>query len=130
MDVDVFYSPRHLTFIVVYMTIYADSTFYYRYLLADQAILPGFAPGGDSSSDYVANILQYDWSDEMVLYKTGTGLSGKYTYSGGVHQGYFGVDDIMNGGTKMLLSWTAPTGQNPASEVSEYQIITAEIDWV
>ena len=86
MDVDVFYSPRHLTFIVLYMTIYADSTFYYRYLLADQAILPGFAPGGDSSSDYVANILQYNWSNEMVLYKTGTGLSGKYTYSEGVHK--------------------------------------------
>ncbi|MCJ1412929.1 hypothetical protein MMC19_007029 [Ptychographa xylographoides] len=129
MDVDVFYSPRHLTFIIVYMTIYADSTFYYRYLLADQGILPPFAPGGDQSSDYVANILQYAWSNEFTLYKTGTGLSGHYTYAGGVHQGYFGADDIINGGTKMLLSWTAPTGQNPASEVSEYQIITAEIDW-
>lgn len=129
MDVDVLYSPRHLTFIIVYMTIYADSTIYYRYLLADQGILPPFAPGGDSSSDYVANILKYQWSAEMPLYKTGTGLSGSYTYAGGVHTGYFGADDITNGGTKMLLSWTAPTGRDPASEVSEYQIITAEIDW-
>ncbi|MCJ1248665.1 hypothetical protein MMC30_005883 [Trapelia coarctata] len=129
MDVDVFYSPRHLTFIIVYMTIYADSTFYYRYLLADQGILPPFAPGANTSSDYVANILKYQWSAEMPLYKTGTGLSGKYTYAGGVHLGYFGVDDISNGGTKMLLSWTAPTGSDPASELSEYQIITAEIDW-
>ncbi|MCJ1319028.1 hypothetical protein MMC15_004360 [Xylographa vitiligo] len=130
MDVDVFYSPRHLTFIIVYMTIYADSTFYYRYLQADQAILPPFAPGGNPSEDYVANILQYNWSEEYTLYKTGTGLSGAYTYAGGVHQGYFGADDIVNGGSKMLLSWTAPTGLDPASETSEYQIITAEIDWV
>lgn len=129
MDVDVFYSPRHLTFICVYMTIYADSTFYYRYLLADQGILPPFAPGGDSSSDYVSNILQYSWSEEFALYDTGTGLSGAYTYAGGVHQGYFGQDDITNGGSKMMLSWTAPTGLDPASEKSEYQIITAEINW-
>ncbi|MCJ1474564.1 hypothetical protein MMC13_003223 [Lambiella insularis] len=129
MDVDVFYSPRHLTFICVYMTIYADSTFYYRYLLAGQAILPPFAPGGDSSSDYVANILQYNWSDEIPLYKTGSGLNGAYTYAGGVHQGYFGQDDITNGGSKMMLSWTAPTGLDPASETSEYQIVTAEIAW-
>ncbi|MCJ1381445.1 hypothetical protein MMC17_004555 [Xylographa soralifera] len=130
MDVDVFYSPRHLTFIIVYMTIYADSTFYYRYLQADQAILPPFAPGGNPSEDYVANILQYNWSEEYTLYKTGTGLGGAYTYAGSVHQGYFGADDIVNGGSKMLLSWTAPTGLDPASETSEYQIITAEIDWV
>jgi hypothetical protein len=130
MDVDVFYSPRHLTFICVYMTIYADSTFYYRYLLADQGILPPFAPGGDPSVDYVSYITQYDWSDEETLYYTGTGLNGAYTYSGGVHQGYFQQDDITNGGSKMLLSWTAPTGQNPATEESEYQIVTAQIEFV
>lgn len=129
MDVDVFYSPRHLTFLIVYMTIYADSTIYYRYLVADQGILPPFAPGGDGSSDYVENILKYKWSSEQIMYKANLGLSGGYTYAGGVHQGYFGVDDITNGGSKMLLSWTAPTGQDPASINSEYQIITAEVDW-
>ncbi len=130
MDVDIFYSPRHLTFLIVYMNTYADNTFYFRYLNADHAILPPSAPGGDPSSDYVENLIQHQWSKEQVLYKASPGLSGKYIYSGGVHQGYFGDNDITNGGTKMLLSWTAPTGLNPASESSEYQIVTAELDWV
>ena len=129
LDVDIFYSPRHLTFIVVYLTIYADSTFYYRYLQADTAILPPFAPGGDQSSDFVEKMIKYDWSTEQVLYKASPGLSGKYIYSGGVHQGYYGTDDITNGGSKMLLSWTAPTGQDPGSESGEYQIVTAEVEW-
>ena len=129
MDIDIFYSPRHLTFIAVYMTIYADSTFYYRYLLADHAIFPGFAPGGDSTQDYVANLFKYKWSSEQVLYKASPGITGKYAYAGGVHAGYYGANDITNGGSRMLLSWTAPTGQDPASAISEYQIVTAEVDW-
>lgn len=130
MDIDIFYSPRHLTFIIVYFTIYADSTFYYRYLEADHGILPPFAPGGDTSSDYVENIFKYNWSDEHVLYKAAQGLNGKYAYAGSVHAGYYGSNDITNGGTKMLLSWTAPTGRDPSSLLSEYQIVTAEIDWL
>ena len=129
MDINLFYSPRHLTFIIVYLTVYADSTFYYRYLQTDQAILPPFAPGGDESSDYVENILKYPWSDEEVLYKAEKGLSGKYIYAGGVHEGYYGSNDIINGGSKMLLSWTAPTGEDPSSVNSEYQIVTAEVEW-
>jgi len=129
MDIDVFYSPRHLTFIIVYLTTYADSTFYYRYLEADQGILPHFVPGGDKSPDYIENILKYKWSDQKVLYKAAPGLSGKYIYSGGPHLGYFGSDDIINGGSKMLLSWTAPTGLDPSTLLSEYQIPTAEITW-
>ncbi|KAL9102038.1 MAG: hypothetical protein Q9163_002771 [Psora crenata] len=129
MDVNIFYSPRHLTFIIVYLTVYADSTFYYRYLQADQGILPSFAPGAGSSSDYFENVLQYKWSEEQVLYKSAQGLSGKYIYAGAVHEGYYGSNDITNGGSKMLISWTAPTGQDPSSINSEYQIITAEIDW-
>ncbi|KAL9611503.1 MAG: hypothetical protein Q9167_003862 [Letrouitia subvulpina] len=128
MDVDVFYSPRHLTFIAVYLTIYADNVFYYRYLKADTAILPPFAPGGDKNSDYVENLLKYEWSDEQVLYKAKPGLGGKYIYSGGVHLGYFGSNDISNGGSRILLSWTAPTGKEPSTVTSEYQIITAEVN--
>ena len=130
MDIDVFYSPRHLTFIAVYLTIYADSTFYYRYLKAPEAILPPYHAGGDPSDDYVESLLKYDWSDEEVLYKASPGLSGKYIYSGGVHAGYFGSSDVINGGPKMLLSWTAPTGKDPSTLISEYQIITAEVDWI
>ena len=129
MDVALFYSPRHLTFVMVYLNTYADNTFYYRYLKADRAILPPFAPGGDPSSDYVENMVKYDWSDEYVLYKAPKTLSGKYIYAGAVHEGYYGSNDITNGGSKMLLSWTAPTGEDPSSLNSEYQIVTAEVDW-
>ncbi|KAL8917359.1 MAG: hypothetical protein Q9208_007976 [Pyrenodesmia sp. 3 TL-2023] len=128
MDIDIFYSPRHMTFIAVYLTIYADSTFYYRYLKAPHAIVPSYAPGGDKNSDCAEYLLKYGWSDEQVLYKAKPGLAGSFIYSGGVHTRYFGSDDIVNGGTRMLLSWTAPTGQNPASAVSEYQIVTAEVN--
>ena len=129
LDVDLFYSPRHLTFIVVYMNKYADNTFYYRYLKADAAILPPYAPGGDPSADYVENVLKYGWSDEQVLYKAAPGAGNRYIYSGGVHQGYYGANDITNGGSRMLISWTAPTGQDPSSANSEYQLVTAEIAW-
>lgn len=129
MDVDIFYSPRHLTFIAVYLTIYADSTFYYRYLESDRPVLPPYAPGGNTADDFVANILRFKWSDEKVLYKASPGLSGKYIYAGGVHKGYYGSDDITNGGSRMLLSWTAPTGLDPSSISSEYQLVTAGIDW-
>lgn len=129
MDIDVFYSPRHMTFIAVYLTIYADSTFYYRYLRAPHAIVPSYAPGGDKNFDCAEDLLKYEWSDEQVLYKAKPGLSGSFIYSGGVHLRYFGSDDVANGGSRMLLSWTAPTGQNPVSAVSEYQIVTAEVDF-
>ena len=129
MDLNVFYSPRHLTFIIVYLSQYADNTFYWRYLKADHGILPHFAPGGQADSDYVDNIYQYEWSEQRVLYKAPPSKSGRYIYSGAVHAGYYGTDDITNGGSRMLLSWTAPTGENPASVDSEYQIVTAGIDW-
>lgn len=129
MDIDILYSPRHLTFIAVYLTAYADSTFYYRYLQADFAVLPSYAPGGDKSADAVEQMVQYEWSEEQVLYKAPKGLDGHYIYSGGVHQGYYGADDISNGGPRMLLSWTAPTGLDPSTLKSEYEIFTAEVVW-
>ncbi|KAL8637614.1 MAG: hypothetical protein Q9228_005128 [Teloschistes exilis] len=129
MDIDVFYSPRHMTFIAVYLTIYADSTFYYRFLQSNSSIIPSYAPGGDQHYDCAEALLQNHWSEEQVLYKAKTGLSGAFIYSGGVHLRYFGADDISNGGSRMLLSWTAPTGKDPASATSEYQIVTAEVDF-
>lgn len=128
MDFDMFYSPRHLTFIMVYLTSYADSTFYYRYLLAGQAILPPYN-GGDPSVDFVGNIVKYKWSDEQVLYKAAKPPSGNYIYAGGVHAGYFGTDDITNGGSKLLISWTANTGEDAGSVNSGYFCITAEVDF-
>lgn len=130
MYVDVFYSPRHLIFTTVCMARYTDSTFYYRYLEVSQGILPPCAPGGDSSSGYIENILNYKWSTQQVLYKAAPSLGGKYIYSGGVHLGYYGSGDVLNGGQKMLLSWTAPSDLEPSTLTSEYQIPTAEITWV
>lgn len=124
-----FYSPRHLTFIAVYLSAYADSVFYYKYLKADQGILPAYAPGGDPGSDFVENILKYEWSDEEVLYKAAVGKNGKYIYAGGVHYGYYGSNDITNGGSKVLLSWTAPTGEDPSSFENEYELYTAEVEF-
>ena len=130
LDIDIFYSPRHLTFIAVYLTKFADNTFYFRYLESNKAILPPYAKGGDPMSDYVELMTKFQWSQQQVLYQAQPGINGKYIYSGGVHQGYYGTNDITNGGQKMLISWTAPTGQDPASFNSEYQIVTAEVDWV
>ena len=129
MDVDIFYSPRHLTFIAVYLTAYADSAFYFRYLKADSAVIPSYAPGGDESADAVEKMLQHEWSDEQLLYQAPKGLEGHYIYAGGVHQGYYGTDDITNGGSRMLLSWTSPTGLDPSTLKSEYEIVTAEVIW-
>ncbi|KAI9819117.1 MAG: hypothetical protein M1827_007273 [Pycnora praestabilis] len=123
MDGDIFYSPRHLTFIFVYLTPFADNIFYYRYLEADAAIVP------DNASDYVENMFKYSWSDQQFLFKAGPGPTGNFIYAGGVQLGYFDDDDISNGGSKMLLSWTAPTGGDPAAMASEYLFITAIVEW-
>jgi hypothetical protein len=128
MDADVFYSPAHLTFIIVYLTPWADSTFYYRYLKAGQAIRPSTGTSSDGSfSDYAENLVRYSWSEEKVLYKA-QNTGGKYIYAGGVHLGYFGADDISNGGKKMLLSWTVPTGKEPGDVMSEYSHVTAHVE--
>lgn len=125
MDIDLFYSPHHATFIMVYLTCDADNTFYYRYLNASTAIRPSYA-GGDPNSDYVENIVKYAWSEQEVLYKTPTPPV-SFIYAGAVHAGYFGTDDIMNGGTKMLLSWTQHTGLDAATPESGYSHMTAAI---
>jgi len=126
MDVDLFYSPRHLTFIITYMNNHGDSTIYWRYLQAPMALLPPYA-GGDPTFDLVESITRYGWSDEQVLITTGTGLNGAYTYAAGAHLGYFGSNDLANGGKMLLMSWTAPTGQDPASQNGAYQIITGVV---
>jgi hypothetical protein len=123
---DIFYSPYHRTYIFIYMNNFIDNTFYYRYLKAPSAVSP---PSDATDEDSVEAIVKYEWSEEQTLLKVPAGPTGKYTYAGGMQAGYYGEDDITNGGTKMLLSWTMPTGQGGASEETEYQIPTAEIDW-
>ncbi|KAF1983748.1 hypothetical protein K402DRAFT_423353 [Aulographum hederae CBS 113979] len=126
-SVDIFYSPRHLTYILVYLPNYADNAFYYRYLLADHAIIPSYAGGTDD--DIAENLVRYSWSNETLLYQAEPGLSGAFISSGGIHQGYFGDDDITNGGTSLLLQWSVPTGLDPAGPTGEYQLITARVEW-
>lgn len=125
MDVDLFYSPRHATFVMVSLTSDADNTFYYRYLNAPNAILPSYTTG-HQNIDFVESIIKHPWSDPQILYKAHTPAV-SFIYAGGVHAGYFGTDDITNGGTKMLLSWTAHTGQDAASPQSGYAHMTAAI---
>ncbi|KAI9808799.1 MAG: hypothetical protein M1825_003952 [Sarcosagium campestre] len=120
MDADIFYSPRHLTFIIVYLTPWADNTFYYRYLDAPNAIYP-------QSGDYAEALVKYKWSPEKVLYRAPAGPTGHFIYAGAVQLGYFDGDDIANGGYKMLLTWTVPTGQTPGSTSSEYQFNSADV---
>lgn len=120
MDLDVFYSPYHGTFIMVYLTPNADNTFYFRYLMSETSIVPPYAGG---TGDYVENIVKNQWSNEQVLYKA-TAPPMAYIYAGGVHAGYFGDDDITNGGVQMLISWTEHTGQDAASPASGYSHMT------
>ncbi|KAI9669527.1 MAG: hypothetical protein M1817_004646 [Caeruleum heppii] len=129
MDGDLFYSPAHLTFIFVFLNPYADNTFYFRYLETDRALRPSWAVGEEGTDDIAEALVQNRWSEPEVLFRAQSGPTGRYIYAGGVHQGYFGEDDISNGGRRMLLSWTAPTGENPASEASEYAIVTADVEF-
>ena len=125
-DFDMFYSPHHSTFLMVYMTCNADNTFYWRYLQTDHAIPPPRA-GDDPSVDHVENIVKYTWSEEQVLYKADTPPAGNYIYAGAVHAGYFGQEDVTNGGLKMLISWTQHTGQDANTPASGYAHLTAAV---
>jgi len=121
-----FYSPYHATFIIIYLTCDADNTFYYRHLEVPKPIFPPYA-GGDPNTDYVENIAKYTWSDPQVLYKAATPPAGNYIYAGAVHAGYFGDDDITNGGTYLLISWTQHTGLDAATPQSGYSHMTAVV---
>ena len=123
MDLDIIYSPYHGTFIAVYLTPMADNTFYFRYLKSDSPITPPYAGG---SGDYAESLVKNSWSSEQKLYTANTPCQ-LYIYAGGVHAGYFGNDDITNGGTKMLISWTQHTCQDASSEASGYSHMTAVI---
>ncbi|TKA79156.1 hypothetical protein B0A49_02795 [Cryomyces minteri] len=129
MDGDIFYSPHHKTFLFIYLNPYADNKFYYRYLQSDHAVIPSYSDA-NGEEDYVENIVRHTWSDERVLFEAPMPKNGHYIYAGGVQMGYFEGDDVTNGGKRMLISWSAPTGENPASSDSEYQFCTAEINWV
>ena len=133
MNMDLIYSPAHKTFVMIYLTPLADNTFYYRYLMgrnnATLTITPPWEQGGDGN--YVENLINEAWSEQQVLFTIPAPERG-YAYAGGMHAGYFGTDDITNGGTKMLCTWTEHTKVDPEKPDSGYahksQII--ELGWL
>ncbi|ERF68911.1 hypothetical protein EPUS_08071 [Endocarpon pusillum Z07020] len=130
MDFDLFYSPYHKTFIMVYLTPHGDNTFYYRSLQAPHPIIPAYTtPNADIPDyDYVSEILLHPWSEEQTLYKAAIPPSGNFIYAGGVHAGYFGDEDITKGGKKMLISWTEQTGEDANTPKSGYAHMTAGVE--
>lgn len=110
-NMDIFYVPAVRSFIMVYLNIYGDNTFYYRHLPLDLDVVPG--------GDYVEHIVSGKWSEEKVLAKP-SAPAREFLYSGGVHTGYFGDEDITNGGWKMLITWTEKTGADAYSPDAGY----------
>lgn len=109
--VDVFYSPKHATFIMVYQSYYADNAFYWRYLKANHAIVPRWLGGTDD--DFVTNLWKSPWSTQTLLYNTpAPPAANSYTYGGGAFPGYYDAQDITVGGGRMLITWTQPTGKS------------------
>lgn len=125
--VDIFWSPKHSTFMLVYQSFYADNDFFWRYLQAPPGLMPVWA--GGNKTDFVEAIVTYPWSSDRLLFTTPAPADGSYTYGGGVMMGYYDTDDITRGGGRMLLTWTEPTGQNPGSAASGYYHRSAEVDW-
>ena len=121
MSVDLIYSPAHQTFIMIYLTPEADNTFYYRYLQGKDnstlSNLPSYTEGGED--DYFEQLLTNEWSEQHVLFNIPKPERG-YAYAGGIHAGYFGVDDISIGGTKALFTWTEHTLVDPNRPESGY----------
>lgn len=120
-SMDIVYSPAHRTFVMIYLTQEVDNTFYYRYLVGKDKsmlnIIPPYEDGGDTN--YVENLITNAWSDQKILFTVPTPERG-YAYAGGLHSGYFGNDDIANGGYKMLLTWTEHTIVDPDDPASGY----------
>lgn len=112
---DIFFSRLHGTFIFVYMNGHVDSTFYYRKLLVPKPIEAPFPAIPKSSSEWDAlaeNIWKHPWStEETILLKTVPHQDTGFNYAGSVARGFFGEDDISEGGNKLLLTWTIRTGR-------------------
>lgn len=78
--VDIFYSPRHLTFIMIFQNVYCDNNIYWRYLKPSAPILPTYA--GGTQDDIVEWITKSSWGPTSVLLSLPAAGSG-YTYGGG-----------------------------------------------
>lgn len=111
---DIIFSKLHGTFLLIYMNGKVDSTFYYRKLLTPTPIVAPFSAVPLDSPEYdafVEHLFKHPWStEEEVLLKTVPHIEGEYNYAGSIATGYFGEEDIANGGHKLLLTWTSRSG--------------------
>lgn len=119
-DLDVIYVPILRSFLMIYLKTLADNTFYYRHLPLDL--------DAEARDLYGENIVKGKWSEEKVLTKIDAPVEG-YIYAGGMHAGYFGEDDITNGGWKMLITWTEHTGKDAATPESGYAHKSAHVQF-
>lgn len=119
-SLDVFYVPALRSFVMVYLNTFGDNTFYYRHLPLTLDVVPG--------GDYVDNIVTGVWSEEKVLAKPDAPPR-EFIYSGGVHAGYFGDEDVTNGGWKMLITWTEKTGTDAYAPDAGYAHKSAYVRW-
>lgn len=124
--VDIFYSPRHLTFIAVYMNAYTDNTFWAHYLDAPKPILPQWA--GGEEADIVQFVTKYPWGKQFLIFNQPPPAK-SYNYGGGMNMGYFGANDVTRGGNKMLLHWTHPTGLEAGSASTGFELQSAVVTW-
>ena len=113
VDLDMVYNPKANTFIMIYTVFPPDNKFYYRELLPYPGTLNGVFPPYESYGDdhWADTIVSGKWDGEAsLLYQVKDPPVGTM-YAGGIHAGYFGDEDITNGGNSILLTWTEHTGK-------------------
>lgn len=122
IDLEIIYMPKSRTFMMIYTVFPPDNTFYYRQLYPysdhKRGVHPPYEQYGDEQ--WGDTIVTGEWEeDQHVLYKVPDPAVGRM-YAGGVHAGYYGNEDITNGGDSILLTWTEHTGKEGESPESGY----------
>lgn len=102
---------------------YIDNKFLWSYLQTDTPLVPKY-----DGTDFVENITKYSWSPTQTLYQAPAPAAG-YAYSAGVHMGYFENNDLVNGGSQSLITWTAETGEDASSVYGGYTLMSAIVSW-
>lgn len=140
-SVDLFYSPYHATYIIVYLRGGDDAGFHYRYLATSNssAIVPfwvkptSFVNADGPSGSYVdiaEELVRNKWSKEHALHVVRPGSQNITPSYGGVQLGYFDEDDIANGGKKMLLIWNMPVWDpKQTSLYGNDEVISTVVEW-
>jgi hypothetical protein len=127
VDLDIIYMPKSATFMMIYTVFPPDNKFYWRQLYPHPGthigVYPPYKQYGDDH--WADTMLTGDWESKAhVLYTVPDPAVGSM-YAGGVHAGYFGNEDITNGGDSILLTWTEHTGKSGDAPESGYAIKSA-----